>query len=325
MRCGGFRRAVVAAWLVSAVLCAAPSGCGRKTPETAPPPPSGGSPQAAAPVRTSQRYRLVATIETGLSKPRGIALDGEGRLYVAGEEGVRVLTSRGKPLRRWSTPEAATCIALDPKGNVIVGLRTRVLVFDPTGKPLQAWGEAGTTSGRLRHVTAVAAVAGEILVADAGNRCIHRFDATGDFIGDIGRRDMSRGFVGLICPSPYLDIVLDEKGVLHVTNPGLGRVERYRRDGALLGHWGEPGTRPEQFFGCCNPTHIALLPDGSVATSEKLRRAVKVYDAEGRLLAYIGKEHFSKTPGLDLAVDSKSRILVLDPGDGKVKIFERVP
>jgi len=226
---------------------------------------------------------------------------------VAGDEGVRVLARNGRLLRRWATPEAAT------------------VVFDPQGKPLRAWGDEGDGPGRLRHVTAVAVAGGEILVADAGNRCIHRFDAAGDFIGDIGRRDMSKGFVGLICPSPFLDVALDEKGVLHVTNPGLGRVERYRTDGTLLGHWGEPGTRPEQFFGCCNPTNIALLPDGSAVVSEKLRMAVKVYDAEGRLLAYLGKEYFSETPGLDLAVDSKGRILVLDPGDGKVKVFERVP
>ena len=173
-------------------------------------------------------------------------------------------------------------------------------------------------------VTAIAVFGTNVLVADAGNRCIHRFDLTGDFIDDIGKRNPDAKLPGLICPSPYLDLAVDRAGELHVTNPGLTRVERYSLDGKLLGFWGEGGNEPQQFSGCCNPTNIALMPDGRVATAEKITARVKIHDANGKMLAVLGPQYFTKNAaGLGLAVDSAGRLWVMDPGDGKVRVFER--
>ena len=169
---------------------------------------------------------------------------------------------------------------------------------------------------------AVAAAGARTYVADAGNRCIHVFDDRGDFVREIGKSDPDTGFDGLICPSAFLDCAPDADGVLHVTNPGRLRVERYRSDGKLLGHWGEAGEAPQQFTGCCNPISIALLPGGRVATAEKVVPRVKVYDAKGKMLAYIGPKAFSPdVEGLDVAADSRGQLYVADPGSGKVHVF----
>ena len=112
--------------------------------------------------------------------------------------------------------------------------------------------------------------------------------------------------------------------MIYVTNPGMTRVERYSLDGKLLGFWGEGGTQPQQFSGCCNPTAVALLGDGRVVTAEKITPRVKVYDAKGKMLAFIGPEYFTKeAAGLSLAVDSAGRLFVMDPGDGKVRVFQQ--
>jgi len=300
--------------LIAAALFTA--GCGREEPIPM------ASPTSEESVDAPQKYEIAATIPSGLESVRGIAVDAEDRLYVLGKDGVRVLDMQGEVLRKWQVPGPATCIALDAEGSVYVGRRTGIEVYDGEGKLLRAWGEAGVGRGRLRYVTSVAIRGVRVFVADAGNRCIHVFDSTGDFIDEIGKRDPEAGVVGLICPSPYLDFVLDEAGGLHVTNPGMGRVERYRPDGTPAGHFGELGISPDRFFGCCNPTAIARFGDGRIVTAEKIRPRVKVFDEKGTLLAFIGTQHFTKgARGLDLALDSKERILVSDPGDGMIRVF----
>ncbi len=277
---------------------------------------------ASQPPRTELTYRLVKTIESGLDELAGIALDDEDRIYLAGAGGVRVVDFEGNLLASWKTAAAARCVAVDDEGNVYAGLRAKVEKFDREGKLLTSWGSEGKGPGELAVVTSIAVFGADVFVADAGNRCVHRFASDGDFIDEIGKRDPERDLLGLICPSPYLDCAADAEGTLHVTNPGKRRVERYDRDGKLLGFWGKAGMQPERFCGCCNPTNIALFPGGWTVTAEKGIPRVKVYDGKGEMLAYLGPEYFSRdVEGLDLAVDSQRRIYVIDPGDGKVKVF----
>ncbi len=305
--------------LILALLALACAGCGRQ----ATPAPA-AEPAVAAPPQTAEAYALARTIDSGLKGLSGIALDPHDDVYAAGADAVRVLAQDGGLLREWPLDGPATCIALDGEGSVYVGLQKKVEVFAPDGKPLSSWGSAGRERGKLDYVTAIVVDGPNVLVADAGNRCIHRFDTTGDFIDDIGARDPAAGLPGLICPSPHLDLAVDAGGDILVTNPGLSRVERYGLDGRLLGHWGEAGGGPEQFSGCCNPTNLALRADGAVVTSEKAVPRVKVYDAQGAMLAFLGPQFFTQeAAGLDVAVDSAGRLLVADPGDGGIRVFER--
>ena len=83
--------------------------------------------------------------------------------------------------------------------------------------------------------------------------------------------------------------------------------------------------KPEDFVGCCNPVNIAFAPDGKIVTAEKVIPRIKVYTAEGKLLALIGPEHFDpKCTHLHLAIDSKGRILAADPVRLEVKVFSAV-
>ncbi len=79
------------------------------------------------------------------------------------------------------------------------------------------------------------------------------------------------------------------------------------------------------FSGCCNPSHIAILADGSFVTSEKGLVRVKILNPTGKLKSVVaGPDQFDEeTRGLDLAVDSENRIIVLDPKKRLIRIFEK--
>ena len=77
------------------------------------------------------------------------------------------------------------------------------------------------------------------------------------------------------------------------------------------------------FGGCCNPSHIAILGDGSFVTSEKGIPRVKIHNRLGELVGVVApSEQFDEnTVGLDLAFDSQDRIYVLDPKRKAIRIF----
>jgi DNA-binding beta-propeller fold protein YncE len=275
-------------------------------------------------VETEFDYALDRALGIAVRGAKGIGIDGAGRLYVAGQGGVSSFTPEGELHTTYSTSGPATCVAIGSDGMVYVGLEARIETFDGDGNAVSSWGEKGERREPLRVVTAIGVHGTRVFVADAGSRCIHVFDTTGDPITEFGKRDMAEGIVGLICPSPYLDVDPGPDGGAYVTNPGMLRVETYSRDGGLVGFWGQGGTDPEDFTGCCNPTNVLRMSDGNFATAEKQEPRVKVYSPEGEMLAFIGPEHFDPdAAGLDMAQDSSGALYVLDPAAGKVLVFRR--
>jgi len=273
--------------------------------------------------KTEFECELVGTIEPKVGALRGIAVDAGDHVYAVGSGGLRVLDAEGRELKTWKVPEDVQAVAVAQDGTVYVGVTASVLKFDRDGKPLGSWGSEGPGPGELRRVTSVAVAGSNVFVADARNLCIHRFNAEGVFVNEIGKRDNKTDFLGIIAPSPYLDFVIDKDQQVIVGNPGRLRVETYTADGKLLSFWGEPGLAPEQFCGCCNPTNLALTRAGLLVTSEKGIPRVKVYDRTGKLLAYIPPKMFSPAAaGMDLAVDSKDRIYVAEPVTGRILVFE---
>jgi hypothetical protein len=280
-------------------------------------------------------------IDTGLKCLSGVAIGADHRVYAAGNEGVRVFAADGSALYTIATDRPACCVEVDAEGCVYVAQRTRVERFDAEGRRLAAWGARGEGAGEFRYITGLAPSGDFVYVADAGNRRVHRFACDGDFVDDRG---------GFQIPSGYFDCAADASGVLHVGHTARHRIERYAPGGELVGTWGEQGNAPERFCGCCNPTNLALFPDGRVVTSEKGIPRVKVHDAEGKLLAHLSTESFvpprvegvrlvedferdggeemachDGAPGIDVAVDSAGRVAIANPRDGSVRFYRLAP
>ncbi|MFH1732121.1 MAG: NHL repeat-containing protein [Planctomycetota bacterium] len=275
-------------------------------------------------------YREAAAINTGLAAVRGIAVGPHDRIYVAGDSAVRVFDAAGKALSTIKMPAEPRCLAVAKNGTLYVGMLDHVVVYEADGARKPAWPSAGKDA-----IFASVAVSEEnVLVGDAGNFVVLRYDTSGKLVGRIGEKDPRRNIDGFVLPSPYLDVAVGDDDLLRVSNPGRLRVEMYTLDGDPLGHWGKGGPEMDGFQGCCNPVQLAVLGDGAVVTSEKGLPRVKVHTKPGKLRSVVaGPELFlplrcptadcTKGKTLDLAADGRGRILALDPSSNTVRIFVR--
>lgn len=280
---------------------------------------------AEEPFTSTVTYRLAATQSPGLDGLQGIAVDAAGRIYLAHAGGVAVLDAQWRRTAELPTTGVAVAVAVNEDGRVFVACRQQVVVFGPKGEKLASWGTPGQGRGELGLVTGMATSGNNVWLADAGNRVVHRFDTTGDFVAEFGLRDAETGAPGILCPSPYLDCAVEADGSLWTANPGRWRVEHYDLNGRLVEAWGRQGPGPRAFQGCCNPTNVCLLAGGGFVTSEKGIPRVKVHAADGEVLAVMGKEFFAEhSSGMDLAADAAGRIYVVDPERGQVLVFEKV-
>ena len=282
-------------------------------------------------------FEKVAAIPTGLDRPRAIAVDAADRIYIGGDSAVRVLDAEGRLRRQIETTAPPRCLAVADDRTLYVGTQRQVEVYDADGGRRSSWQPLDEQA----LITSIATHGVDVFVADAGNRVVVRYDTTGDFIQHIGRPDPARGIPGILVPSPHFDLTVVADGLLAVVNPGRHRIETYTPDGELTSWWGRASNAVEGFAGCCNPTDIAILPDGRFVTSEKGLERVKVYRRDGQFEGVVaapaffeaagwvhtsGEQAEADLSGLDLATDSKGRVLVLDPVTRTVWIFAaRVP
>jgi hypothetical protein len=257
-------------------------------------------------------YRHVQIID-GKGALRGIAVDGNGQLYAAGDSEIRVLGLN----KRWRTSRPAHSVAVASDGTVYAGEIGQIEIFDGAGKLVNTWRDEKL----LGRVTAIGFTKASVLAGDAADRAIRRFDRGGKFLNNIGKDNPVNG---LLIPNGVVDFAVDAQGIIYAANPGKHRVERYTAGGELLGHIGRfDGLDPAGFTGCCNPTNVAIH-DG-IFTTEKAGPRVKAYDFSGKLLAVIATDLFdANCKNMDIAVGSDGRVYVVDTVKAAIFVFEPV-
>ena len=280
------------------------------------------SPQAMPPLE--RQYAPVAAIGRTPSSPpfrqwlSGVATGPSDQVYALGDSEIRVFDSEGRLLRQWRVADSVQCFGVGPDGRVYSGGAGRVEIFGPDGRRSGGFSVGAATSPA--SLTAVRVAGADILVADASARIIRRFDAAGRPLGLIGDRSKTKSF---ILPNGYLDVVVDAENRVYATDTGRHQVTTWSVDGTPTGRFGKFGmTDPADFVGCCNPVNLAVTPDGKIVTAEKMIARVKVFEPGGKLIAFIGPEHFDQmATHIHLAVDSKGRILAADPVRREITIF----
>jgi hypothetical protein len=284
------------------------------------------------------RYKETSRIALSMEEPQAVAVGPDDLVYVAGDRVVQVFNASGEKQREIALESEPRCLAVggshhETPGRVYVGMKSHVELFDQ-GQRVATWPRSSVKA----LYTSIAVDEKDVYVANAGDRIVLHYDTSGKLLGRIGTKDEAADFRGFVIPSPYFDIAMAPDGLLRAVNPGFHCIVAFTPEGHVEARWGKASLADIRgFCGCCNPAAMAILPDGQVVTAEKGIPRVKVYTAEGEFDSVVaGPEAFLPTPTaagetrtehklkvLDVATDSRGRVLVLDPMTRSVRTFER--
>ncbi len=265
-------------------------------------------------------YSEIIQIAIEIEKVKGIAVDNKDRIYVTGTDKVLIFDKTGELVQDFSIGMESNCIAINENGDIYLGISDHIEIYDFSGNLIQRW-----ESPNLKTmITSIAIGESSVFVADAGNKCVHHYNTKGEYLNQIGQKNKEKGMKGFFIPSPYFDLLIGRENELWVVDPGRHKLINFSAEGEVISSWSKTSMQLDGFSGCCNPSHIAMLANGSFVTSEKGIERVKIHKPSGDFDCVVaGPELFeTETRGLDLAVDSEDRILVLDPMKKLVRVFE---
>jgi DNA-binding beta-propeller fold protein YncE len=198
--------------------------------------------------------------------PEGRVVMVFGRKQEASDEGTGPLKHVKPPLPPLDGLfRQVTDVAWDAAGNTFISdgyINSRVAKVDKDGNWLKSWGEAGDQPGQFNvpHSIAVDA-AGNVYVADRGNRRIQVFDGDGKFLRqmtiDVSAPPDARAAIGAkpttttgtMAPgAPWtVCITPGPKQVLYTSDAFPGRIYKLSLDGKVLGMFGKAGKQLGQF------------------------------------------------------------------------------
>lgn len=265
-------------------------------------------------------YSEIKQIKTELSELNGIAIDANDQIIIAGND-VVVYDKNLKEVERFKPAHPISCISVNSKFELFLGIKNRIEVRDITGDSLRSW----NLENKESIITGIASNDTHVYVADADARLVYQYDPNGKLLSILGKGNAGKGIPGIIIRSSFFDVSIGRDDEIWIANPGHFLLQAFDQKGNFISSWGEQSNAVEGFCGCCNPTNFAILSNGNFVTSEKSIPRVKIYSPDGRFLSLVAPPgKFDKgTKGLDLAVDSKNNIFVLDPERKQIRIFEK--
>ncbi|ORJ63125.1 SMP-30/gluconolactonase/LRE family protein [Geothermobacter hydrogeniphilus] len=256
--------------------------------------------------------------------PYGIAVDGDGRMWVADTEGraVQMIDLARKRVESWRrlgewTLLSPVGIARDPRdGKLYVsdsGLR-RVFVTDKDLKFVRLLDPPG---GFRRPTGLAVAPDGRVYVADTLAHIIKIFAADGRYLGEQKSGLTADGLFSL--PG---SLAVDRSGRLFVVDTMNFRIEYFSPDGTSLGSIGQLGDVPGSF---ARPRGVAVDSAQHVYVTDAAFDNVQVFDLAGRLL--LGWGGPGNVPGkfnmpAGMVFDDSDRLYVVDSFNHRVQMFQ---
>lgn len=266
------------------------------------------------------KYTESKRIKLNNDKPKAIDYH-NGILILAFENHLQAIDTSGREIFNKSTQNPSTAVFISDDNTIYLGCKTLIELYDLSGNHLTVWPEIDTAA----YITSIAMKDEFLYVANASEPEIIKYNKAGEItLRFDGTRQELTDF-GFIIPSPYFDINLDPYNELWIANTGLQNIQNYTSEGKLRGFWGNNGYGLEDFTGCCNPAHFAILSDGSFVTCEKGLVRIKVHKPSGELDGFVAppKAFAKDSDPLDLTTDEKDNIYALDITQQMIRKFVR--
>ena len=271
------------------------------------------SPSASEASGPADQWIVTKVFEPTEGQLNAVATSENGNIFLGGEPFVACYDSDFKPVWEYKTEMPVTALAAS-EINLYAAVQGTILVLNLKGEKVDEWGPFEENS----MITSLSVNDKYVAFADAANKTVFVLDKKGIVKSLIGNSE-----VPFIIPSPYFDIALGADNIIYIANTGNRRIERRNIEGKLLDFFGEPGTDPDAFCGCCNPAHFALIPGGFV-TAEKGINRIKILSTDGKFIEFVSSVNdFIPPLPLDIASPDGKVIYGANPADSKLYVFER--
>lgn len=267
--------------------------------------------------------------------PKGVALDGEGNLFVAdtGNHRIQKLKSDASFIHAWGGQGTGNSefnqprgVAVDSDGNVIVADwgNNVVKVFDNNGNFVRTIGADDTKGPLLTGPVAVAVGKnGNIYVTNSGTSEIISFTLDGLWAGD---RWGGVGTGNGKFQSPIGVAVDRSNDDVYVVDAGNFRVQRFNSAGGYEAQWGHQATDTDGFD---DPFGVAVDRDGSIYIADRGVNRVTKFSRHNQLLAGFagaaiggGDGTFLRSPA-GIAVAPDFTTYVVDSGNHRIRVFKQ--
>jgi uncharacterized repeat protein (TIGR03803 family) len=260
--------------------------------------------------------------------PTGVAVAGNGNVYVADSENDRIeeFTSAGAYVTQWGSSGSGdgefsgpTGIAIDSSGDVYVvdTYNNRIQEFTSAGVYVTQWGSEGPGSGQFEYPAGIAidtAGTGNVYVADTYNNLIQEFTSAGTFITQWGGYGSGNGQFDF--PT---GIAVDSSSNVYVADTFNDLIQEFTSTGTFTTQWGGSGSGNGQFD---DPSGVAVDSSGNVYVADTGNDLIQEFNSADTFITQWGGEggdpgQFEYPSGI--ALNSAGNIYVADTDNNRMQ------
>ncbi len=281
-----------------------------------------------------------ATDSGHFNSPYGLALDNSGNIYLAEEDGGRLIKLGSDGVAQWEIGEAGVWasdddhfsrprgVAVDGVGNVYVADHNnhRVQIFDSAGNYVATLGsgQGGNGDYEFQNPSGVAiGPDGKLFIADTWNHRIQVYDSSRTYLATLGETDVI-GTDNAHFNAPH-GIYVDSSGNIYVPDSYNRRVQVFDSSYNYQFTVGTTGVEGDDFDHFSETRDVAVDNQGNIYVADSWNHRIQVFDSSGAYLTTIGGSWGGKNGQIrgviGIEVDSEGTVYITDWGNHRIQKF----